>query len=104
MSAKSILEFLPKEITTNPEIKIPTDSQLYNYTAAQRKKVGPSQMNFDELRQWCIERRNVPENLNEPFVVSYQINIDGDDAENFPPTFQIQSAQCVYSSRPNLYC
>ncbi len=51
-------------------------------------------MNFDELSQWCIERRTIPEDLNEPFVVSYQINIDGDDAENFPPTLDIPNPEC----------
>jgi hypothetical protein len=41
-------------------------------------------MNFDNLSKWCKENYSVPEDLHTPFVVSYQINIDGDDPDNFP--------------------
>ena len=41
-------------------------------------------MNYDELSEWCIQNRDLPDDSNTSFVVSYQINIDGDDAENFP--------------------
>ena len=41
-------------------------------------------MNYDELSEWCIQNRDLPDVSITSFVVSYQINIDGDDAENFP--------------------
>ena len=41
-------------------------------------------MNYDELSSWCLQHREIPEDTNNPFICSYQINIDGDDPENFP--------------------
>ena len=54
VSSKNILEYLVKEASTNLDITVPSERQLYNYSAAKRKKVGSTQMNFDELCLWCI--------------------------------------------------
>ena len=89
VAPKNILDILAKETLTNTNIRVPSERQLYNYAAAKRKKEGPSQMNFDELSQWCNSNRNIPEDFNDPFVVSYQINIDGEDPEYFPGTVDV---------------
>ncbi len=48
-----------------------------------RKKLG-SHLSYDELSQWCADHYTIPDDIHEAFVVSYQINIDDEDVENFP--------------------
>ena len=36
---------------------------------------------------WCTKNREIPEDENQAFVVSYQINIDNDSPENYPVDF-----------------
>ena len=45
-----------------------------------KSKNGSTRMNYDELSEWCIQNRDLPEDSNTSFVINYQINIDGDDA------------------------
>jgi hypothetical protein len=110
---KTIRMFLATELAANTALRMPTVRQLYNFCAALKKKEdGGPQMNFDELSQWCAKMQpkddgnlllmeislsmlslqrcvancDVPgvDEPNKAFTVSYQINIDGDDQENFP--------------------
>lgn len=39
---------------------------------------------FDDLINWCKKNREIPDDPNQPFVISYQINIDNDDTEIYP--------------------
>lgn len=80
LKPKSIMEHLKK----NPELKIPTKRQLYNYLADRRRiKYGPSTISLGELEKWIINHTNAPENENEVFVIAYYI------LESDPPSFRI---------------
>lgn len=50
---------------------------------------------FDDLINWCKKWRDIPEDPNEAFVVSYQVNIDNDDPENYPE--QIVSILSIFT-------
>jgi hypothetical protein len=52
-------------------------SQLRNYLASyKRKKYGSSTISLGELEQWCQQTNNIPDDEDEPFVVSYNIIYD----------------------------
>jgi hypothetical protein len=90
---KTILRSLEAEIANNPNIKVPTQKQLYNYISAEKRKKGPTQMNFDALSDWCRDHYEIPVEEDEVFVASYQVNIDGDEPENWPEDVEIENPE-----------
>ena len=41
------------------------------------------------MSEWCLQHREVPDDVNEPFLACYQINIDGEDPENYPDNIRV---------------
>lgn len=50
---------------------------------------------FDDLINWCKICRDIPEDPNVAFDVSYQVNIDNDDPESYPE--QIVSILSIFA-------
>lgn len=45
---------------------------------------GHLSIDYAKLIEWCKQNIKSPDDSNEPYVVSFQINIDGDEPENHP--------------------
>ena len=59
--AKVILNSLADELEQgNKDIKVPSERQIYNYTASLRRKDG-SHLNYDELSKWCADHYTLPD-------------------------------------------
>lgn len=72
------LRLKPKEILENLSkmegVKVPQKRQLYNYLSDLRRiKYGPPSIHLGELKKWILDHLNVPEDVNEPFVIAYHI-------------------------------
>ena len=52
-------------------MKTPFLADLNNYLATLRKKQFERNMNPVELAAWCLDHCDVPEDLDDPFVVDY---------------------------------
>jgi hypothetical protein len=78
LKPKKILEILAKK-----HLPIPKKQQLNNYLASLRtSKFGPNSISLGELEQFCIDHSPVPENKDEAFIISHQMDY-GD-----PPSFR----------------
>ena len=75
----TIFNNLTKLNKTDPNIQVPTKLQISNYLSRKQTKLGGTSITFSELTSWLEEHRETLEGDDEPFVVSYQINIDDDD-------------------------
>ncbi len=80
---KTISANLANEHLTNPEIEVPNDRQLFNFLQTLK---GPNvkNLNFGQLLILLQEHAKVPDDMDEPFVL-YQVRIDEDQSERFPP-------------------
>ena len=64
-------------------IKVPSKKQLNNYLSDRRRVIyGPSTISLGELEQWLINKSQIPEDNDEPYVINYYVN----EGEN--PTFR----------------
>lgn len=75
------LHLKPKAILSRliemKNIKVPTKKQLNNYLSDRRKVVyGPSTISLGELEQWLINKSQIPEGDNEPYVICYHVYED----------------------------
>ncbi len=70
-------------MASDPALKMPTETQLYNFLNSVRNGGLKGPFTFAELYEWCETHSPVPdpEQSDEPFVVNYQINVD-DDADD----------------------
>lgn len=72
MKPKAILYNLVKK-----GLEAPPKSQLTSFlTKLRKEKFGDSKLNFGSLEQWLKECNVVPESEHQPFVVSYEIDIN----------------------------
>jgi hypothetical protein len=71
-SALAILNLiLQNKMPEPPKVK------LINFLKTVReKKFGPPSVSATELRTWCDERKSIPEDLDEPFVVASTIHAE----------------------------
>jgi hypothetical protein len=62
------------------KIKEPTVSQMNYWLKCLRTEIyGPSQIDLNYLKQWCIERSEIPpEDEDEVFVAGFEVDIDKD--------------------------
>lgn len=61
-------------------IKVPSKKQLNNYLSDRRRVVyGPSTISLGELEQWLINKSEIPEDDNEPYVIYYYVYEEDDN-------------------------
>jgi hypothetical protein len=74
---------IEEAMASDPALKMPTETQLYNFLNSVRNGGLKGPFTFAELYEWCETHSPVPdpEQSDEPFVVNYQINVD-DDADD----------------------
>ena len=67
------------------KIKEPTVSQMSYWLKCLRTEIyGPSQIDLNYLKNWCIERSKVPDDEDEMFVAGFEVDID----KNWKPYFR----------------
>jgi hypothetical protein len=84
---KLIIENLEKM----PNIEVPLLKDLYNHLATLRFKLfGQTNMNLGELALWCQNNQQLPPDsqLDQPFVVSYQMYSEVDESQELPPDYE----------------
>ena len=83
----------PGKIIQNLEkdsnIKIPLKADLNNFLHTVRVKKYGSNMNLGELAAWCLDHCHVPEDIDEPFVVDYNIFFPDDEPEDRRGDFEV---------------
>lgn len=61
----------------------PPKAQLTTFlTKLRNEKFGAAKLHFGSLEQWLKECNEVPENENQPFVVSYNVKVDDSKPDN----------------------
>ncbi|XP_047999155.1 uncharacterized protein LOC125236407 [Leguminivora glycinivorella] len=61
-----------KRLSEIENMKVPSKRQLNNYLSDHRRAIyGPSTISLGELEQWLINKSQIPEDDNEPYVVSF---------------------------------
>jgi hypothetical protein len=85
----------PKLIVENlekiPTMQIPWLKDLYNYLATLKSKIfGQTAMDLGKLAQFCDDNEQLPpeDQLDQPFVVSYQTYVDVDESEPLPEGYE----------------
>jgi hypothetical protein len=80
LKPKAILEALHEK-----QFQVPSIVQLkYFLTKIKKENYGPTTISLGELEQWCLESSQIPQDLDTPFVVSYEVIYDdefGDDED-----------------------
>ena len=84
-----IVADLRRQASTNDQIKVPTIIQISNFKQRYIKKKNPQLLTFGEVLEYCEAHRQVPEDEDAPFIVSYQVRTDEDDPDNFPIEIEI---------------
>ena len=82
---------LPAQLIRNLEeakksdasIKIPSKKQIYNFKSNDHKKRGPK-MDFEKLLIHCVAKSHMPTDLDEPFIIKYQVRCDETDVVDGP--------------------
>lgn len=59
-------------------ISQPTNVQLKNFLQNQRSKLQPPVISIGELEALCIKYQEIPQNLNQPYVVHHKNQCEGD--------------------------
>ena len=84
---KKIYELLHKNDNTANHPK--NQAQINNFLQRLRKKDGPTTISLGDLEEWCEQRNKVPEDIDEAFVVSYQVHHTDDDGEDQEVSFKL---------------
>jgi hypothetical protein len=82
------------EALHNKEFEVPSIVQLKIFlTKIKKEKYGSTTISLGELEQWCLESSQTPQDLDTPFVVSYEViyddefgdeeDVDGHDGPRF---------------------
>ena len=63
-------------------VKIPLLADLNNFLANLRKKQAKRSAKLGEMADWCLDHCDVPDHLDEPFVLDYNIFFPDDSQED----------------------
>lgn len=67
-------------VVSKAKIKIPKTKDISNFLQNEKKHLGTrKKMDLGQLTAWCLKRRSVPTDLDEPFIVEYNIYFPDDE-------------------------